>query len=115
LLILLDVSVPLLIFNQFQDLNLGVVGPFHMSDQARTKKMVVAPEFGKRHTASELRDVDEMEGSVQRVQTVEHESKEEWRGLTVPPKPPIVKVLLKRMERAGHNGPLAQIFSIKIQ
>jgi hypothetical protein len=28
---------------------------------------------------------------------------------------PIVKVLLKRMERAGHNGPLAQIFSIKIQ
>jgi hypothetical protein len=75
-----------------------------------------------------------MEGSVQRVQTVEHESKEEWSGRAVPPTPPIVKVLLKRMERAGHtistpivkvllkrmeraghNGPLAQIFSIKIQ
>jgi len=43
------------------------------------KKMIVAvaPAIVKRHTASELRDVDEMEGSVQRVQTVEHESKEE--------------------------------------
>lgn len=28
---------------------------------------------------------------------------------------PIVKVLLKRMERAGRYGPLAQIFSIKNQ
>jgi hypothetical protein len=37
----------------------------------------------------------------------------EWSGQAIPPTPRIVKVLLKRMERAGHNGPLAQIFSIK--
>ena len=44
-----------------------------------------------------------MDGFVQRVQIVEHDenkSKEEWVSVVIDMTPRIVKVLLKRMERA---------------
>ena len=109
---------------------------FHLHGQAQpAEAVVVVRAFLKKYPESEIREVGEMEGFVQRVQTVEHDenkSKEEWSELcdrcdtrivkvlmkmleqaVLTITTPIVKVLLKRMERAGLTGPLAQIFSIK--
>ena len=56
---------------------------FHLHGQAQpAEAVVVVRAFLKGYPESELREVGEMEGFVQRVQTVEHDenkSKEEWR------------------------------------
>ena len=77
---------------------------FHLRGQAQlAEPVVVVPAFLKKYPASEIREVGEMDGFVQRVQIVEHDenkSKEEWVSVVIDMTPRIVKVLLKRMERA---------------